>query len=67
MTTEFQNRIMKEVFVDTKKYRYTTKVLEYHDGENFVRELAFIRLPIIALDTAEAYDEWEVVKKIKIE
>lgn len=53
MTKAFIERVKREEMVDTKNYRYISKI----DGDKLVIK----RLPIEALDTTEAYSGWEKV------
>lgn len=57
MTTKFENRIIREGIVDTRKYRYVCN--DYSDR----REIK--RLPIEDLDTTAAIDGWETVKVVR--
>lgn len=59
MTTNFEQRVIREGIVDTRKYRYICK--DYADR----REIK--RLPIDDLDTTAALDGWETVKVIRRE
>jgi len=52
MKKEFENRVIQEFIVDTKRYRYM------HD--EMTNEIK--RLPIKYLDTTSAIDGWETVK-----
>ena len=52
----FEKRIIREGIVDTTKFRYITK--EQPDG------LYILRLRKDDLDTTEAVNGWEVVKKV---
>lgn len=54
MTKAFENRIIREGIVDTRKYRYVTR--DYQDT------IAIYRLPLELLDTTAAIDGWELVK-----
>ena len=59
MTKAFENRVKKEVTVDTRTYRY-----EYECIIN--QDIAVIkRLPIRDLNTTAAIDGWETVKIYK--
>jgi len=52
MKKEFENRVIQELLVDTKRYRYV-----YDGMKNEIK-----RLPIKYLDTTSAIDGWETVK-----
>lgn len=56
MTKAFRERILKELIVDTKNYRYVVK----QNTRTWQNEI--LRLPIDKLDTTEALKEWEVVE-----
>lgn len=59
MTKAFENRVKKELTVDTKTYRY-----EYECITN--QGIAVIkRLPVKELNTTAAIDGWETVKIYK--
>ena len=56
MTKEFEAKVMKEEVVDTKNYRYVY--------EELADKAIIKRIAIAALDTTEAINGWEVVKKV---
>lgn len=56
MKKSFMNRLMKELVVDTKNYRYSYEYSAKH-GRYIVKRLA-----IEKLDTLAAYTDWEVIK-----
>lgn len=57
MTKAFENRVKKELTVDTKTYRYVYECIE---------DYAIIkRLPIAELNTTYAINGWETVKTYK--
>lgn len=57
MIKNFENRVVREGIVDTKKYRYCCK--------DYAGKREIQRLPLTALDTTAAIDGWEIVKVIK--
>lgn len=58
MTKAFRERLMREITVDTRTYRYTVK----QNVRTWKYEILRIRLT--ALDTTEAIDGWELVEVI---
>lgn len=66
MTKEFETKVLKNYPVDTKEYRYTVKGYSYYDEQKgFVRGVDIVRLPLKSLDTTDAIDGWELVKRIE--
>ena len=59
MTKAFENRVKKELTVDTKTYRYKFKCI-INQGIAVIK-----RLPIKELNTTAAIDGWETVKIYK--
>ena len=51
MTKAFENRVKKEVIVDTKNYRYCA------------RDNKIVRIEFDKLDTTAALADWETVKQ----
>lgn len=56
MTKAFRARILKEIIVDTKIYRYIVK----QNTRTWKHEI--LRIPLELLDTTAALDGWEVVE-----
>jgi hypothetical protein len=59
MTKAFENRVKKELTVDTKTYRYEYECI-INQGIAVIK-----RLPIRDLNTTAAIDGWETVKIYK--
>lgn len=59
MTKAFENRVKKELTVDTKTYRYKFECI-INQGIAVIK-----RLPIKELNTTAAIDGWETVKIYK--
>ena len=59
MTKAFENRVKKELTVDTKTYRYGYECI-INQGIAVIK-----RLPIRDLNTTAAIDGWETVKIYK--
>lgn len=56
MTKTFKDRVMREMTVDTRKYRYSVKDCGDH--------AEIQRIPLEYLDTTAVYDGWETVASI---
>lgn len=50
MTKNFENRVIREMIVDTRKYRYIS------------RDEHIYRLPLDLLDTTAALHDWQLIK-----
>lgn len=63
MTKQFVEKVIRNGIVDTKKYRYTTKEVNYYSEakDAYIQELHVVRLPLDLLDTTAALTEWETV------
>ena len=59
MTKAFENRVKKELTVDTRNYRYEYECI-INQGIAVIK-----RLPIKELNTTAAIDGWETVKIYK--
>lgn len=59
MTKKFENRVKKEMTVDTKKYRYIYECIA-NQGIAKIK-----RLPISELDTTDSITGWETVREYK--
>ena len=57
MTKQFINRVLRELTVDTKQYRYN--VVDCHNLNEQWREIR--RLPLSKLDTTAALTDWKTV------
>lgn len=68
MTKQFQQRILTDGIVDTRKYRYIVRDRhELNQSCEIVKTwLTIYRLPIIDLDTTAAIDGWEKVAEIEV-
>lgn len=55
MTSKFLKRVINEVIIDTRKYRYT-----YNAGNGNIE-----RLPLEKLNTTYALTDWEVLGNVK--
>lgn len=62
MTKNFEAKVLRELTVDTAKYRYNVKVNYGYDKVT----KGIYRLPINDLDTTAAIDGWELVKEIEV-
>ena len=55
MTNRFLRRVVSELIVDTRKYRYI-----YNTGNGNIE-----RLPLEKLNTTDSITDWEVVRNVK--
>lgn len=65
MTEKFFRRVMNEIIVDTKKYRYSYRHAEKEVNGKLTQILQIIRIPLEELGTTAAIDGtgWEVVEE----